>query len=70
VIIERLGEASSLLHEVLTMLGAKVEDGQLVIPALAIRQTPNGVEVNVGHDYARLEHGEWKLPIIEQEPPR
>lgn len=66
MIIERLGEGSPTLEEALEMLGAVVEEGKLVIPTLAIRDTPHGVEVNVQHHYSRFD-GKWKLPIIEQE---
>lgn len=67
MIIERMGEATPGLDEMLEVLGAKVEGDKLVIPTHAIKETPDGIEVNVQHHYSRLHQGKWKLPIIDRE---
>lgn len=67
MLIERMGEATPLLDEMLEALGARVEDGKLVIPTHAIRETPDGIEVNVRHHYSRFHHGKWKSPIIDRD---
>lgn len=67
MIIERMGEATPGLNEMLEVLGARVEGDKLVIPTHGIRVTDNnGIEVNVQHHYSRLHQGEWKLPLIER----
>ena len=60
VIIERLGEATPPLEEMLDVLGARIEDGKLVIPMRALRHTEDGIEVNVLAHYCRFHDGEWK----------
>lgn len=65
MIIDRLGEATPLLDEMLEVLGARVEDGKLVIPTLAIRETAHGVEVSVKNHFTRLHDGKWKTPVID-----
>ena len=66
MIIDRLGEASPLLGEMLEVLGATVEDGKLVIPA-DIRITQDGLEVCVKAHYSRFHHGKWKAPIVDRD---
>ena len=68
MIIERMGEASPGLEEMLEVLGARVENGKLVIPTHIIRVAPDGdIEVNVQHRYSRLNGGKWKLPICNRD---
>ena len=67
MIIERLGEGTPTLDEMLEVLKARVEDGKLVIPTHAIEETINGIEVNVQHRYSRFHKGKWKLPIIDHD---
>ena len=59
MIIERLGEASPLLHEMLEALGAEIDGDRIIIPTHGIRTTEDGVEVNVRHRYCRLDQGKW-----------
>jgi len=59
MIIERLGEGTPTLEEMLEALGAEIEGDKLVIPTHGIRKTEDGVEVNVRHRYCRFDQGGW-----------
>ena len=59
MIIERLGEASPLLEEMLESLGAEIDGDKIVIPNHGIRNTEDGLEVNVRHRYCRFVEGKW-----------
>jgi len=68
--IERFGEASPTLDEMLNALGAEVQDDKLVIPMTApVRETQSGLEVGVKHRYCRFETHEWKplRKVVEYE---
>lgn len=58
--IERLGEYSPGLEEMLAALDARIEGDKIVIPTHGIRPTVDGLEVNVRHHYCRFHEGEWK----------
>jgi len=58
--IDRLGEYAPGLHEMLAALGARIEGDKLVIPTHGIRNTEDGLEVNVRHHYCRFHENEWK----------
>jgi|GEM_PF-4876339 len=60
MIIERLGECTPGLEEMLAVLGARIEGDRIVIPTHDIRSTEDGLEVNVKHHYCRFHEGEWK----------
>ena len=60
MIIERLGECSPGLEEMLAVLDARIEGDKIVIPTHGIRKTEDGLEVNVRHHYCRFHEGEWK----------
>lgn len=59
MIIDRLGEASPFLEEMLVALGAELDGDKIVIPNLGIRKTEDGLEVNVRHRYCRFDEGKW-----------
>jgi len=63
MIIERLGEATPVLEEMLEALGAKLEGDKIVIPTHGIRKTEDGLEVNVRHHYCRCVEGKW-APLL------
>ena len=59
MIIERLGETSPSLHEMLEALGAELDGDKIVIPNLGIRKTEDGLEVNVLHRYCLFDESKW-----------
>lgn len=68
MIIDRLGEASPCLEEMLEVLGARLEGGNLVIPMHGTRNTLDGIEVNVQHRYCRFSHGKWRSIVRVNAP--